>query len=178
MMVSLDGYFEGPNHELDWHNVDHEFNEFAITQLENTGILLFGRNTYSLMAGYWPTKLAKKDDPEVAGLMNNMPKIVFSHTLKKAKWQNTRIAGEHIASEVHSLQVAPGKDVGIFGSNALAVSLVEKGILCELRVMVAPVILGRGTIFLNGLHQNLSLSLMATRKFNSGNVLLTYTINR
>ncbi len=78
MMVSLDGFFERPNGELDWHNVDEEFNEFANEQLNSVDVLLFGRRTYELMANYWPTASAMRDDPIIAEEMNAMPKIVFS----------------------------------------------------------------------------------------------------
>ncbi len=85
VMVSLDGFFEGPNREIDWHNVDEEFNEFAINQLNDVDTLLFGRVTYQLMASYWPTQSAKESDPIVADKMNNLPKIVFSKTLDQAQ---------------------------------------------------------------------------------------------
>ena len=77
MMVSLDGFFEGPDHELDWHNVDAEFNEFAAEQLNEVDTLLFGWKTYELMAGYWPTELAKQDSPVIAEKMNSLPKLFF-----------------------------------------------------------------------------------------------------
>src|SRR5205085_11643140 len=89
MMVTLDGFFEGPNQEIDWHNVDEEFNEFAIDQLDDVDTLLFGRVTYQLMASYWPTQSAKENDPIVADKMNTVPKIVFSKTLDKAEWNNS-----------------------------------------------------------------------------------------
>ena len=69
-MMTLDGFFEGPNHDISWHNVDKEFNDFAIAQLSETGTLMFGRVTYELMASYWPAQEAIKDDPIVAGIMN------------------------------------------------------------------------------------------------------------
>ncbi len=99
-LITLDGFFEGPNRELDWHNVDGEFNEFAIEQLNNSGLLLFGRVTYELMASYWPTELALKDDPIVADMMNSIPKIVFSRTLKKADWNNTRLIKDNVREEL------------------------------------------------------------------------------
>ncbi len=71
-LISLDGYFEGPDKDIDWHNVDEEFNEFAIQQTGEFGVLLFGRVTYELMASYWPTEAAKRDDPIVTGLMNSL----------------------------------------------------------------------------------------------------------
>jgi len=81
MLTSLDGYFEGLNRELDWHNVDEEFNEFSIEQLNSVDILLFGRVTYEMMASFWPTPRAIETNPIVAVKMNSKPKIVFSRTL-------------------------------------------------------------------------------------------------
>ncbi len=82
-MVTLDGFFEGPNHEIDWHHVDEEFNQFAVEQTSAVDALLFGRVTYQLMASYWPTSIAVQNDPIVADLMNRLPKLVFSRTLEK-----------------------------------------------------------------------------------------------
>jgi dihydrofolate reductase len=93
-MVSLDGYFEGTNRDINWHVVDDEFNEFALDQLNTLDVLLFGRVTYGLMASYWPTSEALTNDPIIAGKMNTTPKIVFSKTLEKAEWNNTRLIKE------------------------------------------------------------------------------------
>ena len=90
-LLTLDGFFEGPNREIDWHNVDEEFNEFAIQQLQTADAILFGRVTYQMMASFWPTSEARRDDPVVAGLMNNIPKYVFSNTLNSVDWQNTTL---------------------------------------------------------------------------------------
>ena len=90
-MISLDGYFEGSSREIDWHNVDDEFNDFAAQQLDSVDILLFGRITYELMAGYWPAPEVIKSDPLISKKINSKAKIVFSRTLEKAEWNNTRI---------------------------------------------------------------------------------------
>ena len=97
MMTTLDGFFAGPNGEIDWHVVDEEFNEFANDQLNSVDVLLFGRVTYELMASYWPTASATTDDPIIADKMNTLPKIVFSGTLEKVEWHNTRLVKENIA---------------------------------------------------------------------------------
>src|ERR1700722_10235362 len=91
MMTSADGFFEGPNHELNWHNVDEEFLTFAAQQLREADMLLFGKRTYDMMAAYWPTEEVIKNDPVVASLMNSMPKLVFSKTTDSADWNNTRL---------------------------------------------------------------------------------------
>src|SRR5260370_25415435 len=95
MMVSLDGYFEGENHDLSWHNVDAEFNEYAIEQTKNVDTLLFGRRTYELMRDFWSTEHVRKTDPIVAKLMNETPKFVFSKKLKKVEetkyWKHVKL---------------------------------------------------------------------------------------
>ena len=119
-LMSLDGFFEGPGHNLDWHQVDDEFNDFAIQQLQASDLIVFGRVTYSMMAEYWPTSQAIEDDLEVAKLMNETPKIVFSRTLSLAPWQNTRLVSSDPAQELRRLKQLPGKDIAIFGSAELA----------------------------------------------------------
>jgi dihydrofolate reductase len=174
MMVTLDGFFEGPNHDIDWHNVDEEFNEFAIQQLDDVDTLLFGRVTYEGMASYWPTQFAKENDPVVADKMNTVPKIVFSRTLDKAEWTNSRLVKEHIAEEVSKLKQQQGRDLAIFGSSDLAVSLLQMGLIDELRIMVNPVVLGNGKRLFAGIDEKLNLKLLKTQTFRSGNVLLYY----
>jgi dihydrofolate reductase len=106
-LISLDGFFEGPNKEIDWHNVDDEFNKFANEFLDSVDLLLFGRITYELMASYWPTENAIKDDPMVANRMNSISKIVFSKTLDKAEWINTKLIKENVVDEILKLKQLP-----------------------------------------------------------------------
>ncbi len=174
MMVTLDGFFEGPNGEIDWHVVDEEFNEFAINQLNSVDVLLFGRVTYELMASYWPTPAATANDPIVADKMNSLSKIVFSKTLEKVEWQNTRLVKENVAEEIAKLKQQPGKDLIIFGSSDLAVTFIQDGLLDEFRIMVNPVVLGNGKPLFKGIKDKLDLKLLKTRPFSSGNVLLYY----
>ena len=173
-MVTLDGYFEGPQQDISWHNVDEEFNEFAVEKLSTIDTILFGRVTYKGMASYWPTPLAIEDDPEVAAQMNGIPKIVISRTLDKAEWNNTRLIKDHVAEEINRLKQGAGKDLAIFGSSNLSVSLLQMGLVDEFRIMLNPVVLGAGTPLFKGVIQPLKLKLIKTRTFDSGNVLLYY----
>jgi len=173
-MTTLDGFFEGPNQDISWHNVDAEFNEFAIDQLKQVDTLLFGRVTYQGMASYWPTELAISDDPVVAGLMNSLPKIVFSRSLQKAEWSYTSLVNSNVAEEVSKLKQQPGKEIAIFGSSDLAVTLAESGLIDEYRIIINPVFLGKGTPLLKGITDKLNLQLLKSRTFKSGNVLLYY----
>jgi dihydrofolate reductase len=174
MMVSLDGYYEGLKREIDWHNVDNEFNEFAISFLNSLDFLIFGRITYELMASYWPTPDALTDDPIVAERMNNLRKIVISRTLDKAEWNNTRLIRENITEELVKLKQQKGKDIAIFGSSDLAVSLIKANLIDEYRIMINPIVLGNGKTLFKGISDRLKLKLSKSKTFNSGNVMLYY----
>ena len=175
MMVSLDGHFEGPGHDLGWHNVDDEFNALAVEQLDEADTLLFGRTTYDMMACFWPTEAGKKADPETATRMNKLPKIVFSHQNLKLKWENTRLVmANRLTDELTKLKNQSGKDLLALGSSSLCVTLLELGLLDELRLMVNPIILGTGTPLFSGLQEPARLALTKDRRFTSGNILFTY----
>jgi dihydrofolate reductase len=174
MAVTLDGYTEGPNGEFDWPNVDDEFNEFAISQLNDIDTLLFGRVTYEGMASYWPTPAAIEDDPAITDMMNSVPKVVFSTTLDRAEWENTTLVRGNVADEISKLKQQPGKDLAVFGSSDFTVSLLEQGLVDELRVMVNPILLGAGKSLFTGLANRVPLKLQTTTTFSSGNVLLSY----
>ena len=124
-MVTLDGFFEGPNGEIDWHNADNqEFNDFAIEQMSSIDTILFGRRTYQMMASYWPTEIAVQSDPIVADLMNRFSKVVFSRTLETVDWNNTRLIHENAGQEIRTMKRQPGKDLAIFGSAELIYRLM------------------------------------------------------
>ncbi len=174
MLTSLDGFYQGPNGEIDWHIVDEEFNAEAIDFLSSVDALLFGRVTYQLMASYWPTKDALTDDPIIAAKMNSLSKVVFSRTLETVEWQNTRLVKADAASEVARLKQQPGKDLAIFGSSDLALTLIPHGLIDDYRIIISPVVLGDGKPLFKGIGERLHLKLVRTRAMGSGNVLLYY----
>lgn len=180
MMVSLDGFFEGENHDLSWHNVDAEFNTFAAKQLHEVDTILFGRRTYQLMESFWPSGQGLQGDPVVANLMNNTEKIVFSKTLESVHetdvWKHVRLVKENVKEEIERLKNTTGKDIAVLGSSNLCVTLLELGILDEIRLMVNPVVLGKGTPLFHGIQQKYTFSLQESRQFANGNILLTYIV--
>jgi dihydrofolate reductase len=173
-MMTVDGFFEGPDKEIDWHNVDNEFNDFAIEQLDHASFLIFGRLTYELMVSYWPTPSALSDDPVVAGKMNSIPKIVYSKTLDRTDWNNTRLIKEVVDEECKKLKEQNDQDIFIFGSANLATTFRNLDLIDEYRIMVNPVILGQGNTLFKPSSERLKLKLIKTRSFISGNVLLYY----
>jgi len=176
-MVTLDGFFEGANHNISWHNVDAEFNEFAIAQLNEIGTLLFGRVTYQMMASYWPTSDAVKNDPVVADLINRMPKILISKTMTTAEWNNTKLIKDQLADEISKLKKRSEQNLAIFGSANLMSALMGMDLIDEHRVMINPVVLGAGTPLFQT-KDKLNLKLSRTRTFGNGNVLLCYEPDR
>jgi dihydrofolate reductase len=177
-LVTLDGFFEGPDHDINWHNVDDEFNEFAIEQTSSLGTLLFGRVTYQMMEAFWPTPMAIQTDPIVAGLMNGLPKVVFSRSLEKAEWNNTRLIKDHIAEEVTALKQQTGKDMAVFGSADLLTTLIQMDLVDEHRLLVNPIVLGSGSPIFKNVKNSFKLKLIKTRVFQNGNILLCYTPDR
>ncbi len=173
-LVSLDGYFEGLKRDISWHNVDAEFNEYAVEMLNSVDTLLFGRVTYELMASYWPTPDVMKNDPIVAERMNSLPKIVFSRTLDKVEWQNTRLVKDNIEDEIKNMKKQPGKDIALLGSGSIMSEFAQHGLIDEYRIMVNPVVLGSGNPLFKGIKDRLHLKLLKTRTFRNGNVLLYY----
>lgn len=178
MMVSVDGYFEGPNHDLSWHNVDKEFSTFVHGQNTDAFVdtILLGHRTYDLMAGFWPTEQGKKGDGETARFMNETQKIVATRTSFTAEWGPTTVVGGDAVAEIATLKAAPGKDMIMLGSNELCVSLMEHGLVDEFRLMVNPVALGAGTPLFAGLSKRVALARTSTREFDSGNVLNCYRL--
>lgn len=175
-LMSLDGYFEGEKQDISWHNVDNEFNEFAIEQLESAGGLIFGRETYELMANFWPSPEAIKNDPVVAGWMKKLPKFTFSKTLPDVAWENTTLISGDAVQEMMRLKQQPGKVLFIFGSADLADTFFHYGLIDEIRVLINPLILGSGTPLFKPQPRNKKLHLAGARTFQNGNVLLTYRL--
>jgi len=173
-MVTVDGFFAGPNGEVEWHNVDAEFNDYANEMLNSADTILFGRVTYQLLADYWPSPQAIKDDSIIANKMNNLPKIVFSKTLPSVEWQNTRLVKENIAGEISELKQQPGKDMVIFGSGSIVSAFMQFGLIDEYRIIVNPVVLGNGIPLFRNIKSRINLKLLKTKSFGSGNVILYY----
>ncbi|MEP6597699.1 MAG: dihydrofolate reductase family protein [Ginsengibacter sp.] len=171
-LVSLDGYFEGLNKELDWFVVDEEFFEYARNQLKEADTILFGRVTYEMMASYWPN--ATNNDSVITDKMNSLPKIVFSKTLSKVEWNNSSLIKENVPEEINRLKQSSGKDMVIFGSGSLVLSLTQLALIDEYRIIVNPVILGNGNPLFKGIHEKLNLRLLRTKTLNSGVVILYY----
>lgn len=176
MSVSLDGYIEGPNREIDWHLVDEELHWHLNSELRRMGAFVSGRVTYELMADFWPTA---DTDPastepmvEFAQIWRDMPKIVFSRTLERADW-NTTVIRELVPQQVMDLKEQPGGDLVLSGAD-LAAAFLRHDLIDEFRLYVHPVVIGRGKPLFPQSDAKIDLRLTETRAFGNGVVLLHY----
>ena len=175
LFTSLDGYFKDVNDGISWHRHGEEEAEFSAESSGLGGVLLFGRRTFEMMRSFWPTPQAYEMYPEVAVNMNNAEKIVFSNTLQDPGWEHSRVVTGLIA-EMKRLRQLPGKDMTLLGSGSILTQLANEGLLDELRVMIDPVALGKGTSIFNGLDRHVQLTLTGSRVFSSGVILLNYDV--
>jgi len=175
--VTVDGFFAGLNGEIDWHNYDVEMSAYSMEQMRSLGALIFGHTTYDLMHSYWPTPEGIKSEPVVAGIMNGIPKIVFSKTLPEVKdgavWKNVKILREIKTADILELKKQGGGDVAIFGSGTIVQQFADLGLIDEYRLIINPLILGNGKSLFKDV-KKMNLKLIKTKVFENGNVLLCY----
>jgi dihydrofolate reductase len=134
LMVTLDGYHQTTDGDLSWHNVDEEFNEFAAAQIDQADTLLFGRKTYEGMAEFWQSPVTLKVDAGMSERMNRYHKIVVSRSLASAEWAPSALIRDDPPAQLTKLKEQPGKDIILLGSSSLAASLLDGGVLDELRI--------------------------------------------
>ena len=177
MMTSVDGFIEGPNRELDWTVESPDFNAYCDDMLDHTDTMLFGRVSYEMMVAYWPAAEAKPKDAferQFAPKMNARPKVVISRSLERAEWNNTRVVKRNVLEEVQALKQRASKDCFVFGGAGVISTLRRLGLVDEYRVIVHPVVLGRGTPLFTDVGERLSLQPIRSQRFDSGVVALYY----
>jgi dihydrofolate reductase len=175
--ISLDGYFTDANSDMSFaHNAtpDAEFDAFTSGNASSGGVLLFGRVTYELMASFWPTPAAAESMPIVAKHMNDLPKVVFSRTMDKASWKNTKLVKDNISGEMQKMKQESGHDMVIMGSGSIVSQLAQSGLIDEYQFIMVPVALGKGRTLFEGMKEKLPMKLTKTRNFKNGNILMCY----
>jgi len=173
--VSLDGYFTDGNAAMSWaHDHDPGWNKFMASNASGDAELVFGRKTYEMMARFWPSKEAAHAMPEVARGMNRMRKTVFSHSLKAAEWENSRVAPGDLATEIRAMKREPGPGLLILGSGEIVAQLTQAGLIDAFQIVVVPIVVGRGRTMFEGVTGQPRLRLTQTRAFSNGNVVCWY----
>jgi dihydrofolate reductase len=174
--VTVDGYFTDKNNDMSWAHAqsDPEWDEFVADNAKSGGELMFGRVTYQMMESFWPTPAAAKSFPEVAEGMNTAPKVVFSRTMDKASWNNTRLLKGDLIEEVKNLKKESGDHLVMMGSGSIIAQLAPAGLIDEYQMVVNPLVLGDGRTMFEGVKEKIKLTLTDSRTFKNGNVLLSY----
>ena len=174
-MVSVDGFFVDSEGDMRWaHKNDAEWNAFTSGNASGSGVLVFGRITYELMASYWPTPMALQNSPVVAKGMNEMPKIVFSRTLDKASWSNTKLIKGDLAAEVRKLKQESGPDMVILGSGSIVSQLTQDNLIDEYQLALSPIVLGKVRTLFEGVQAKMNLKRTNSRTFGNGTVFVCY----
>jgi dihydrofolate reductase len=175
--ISLDGYFADANNDMSFAKrdaEDPEFDAFVAQNASGEGILVFGRVTYEMMAGFWPSPAAAQMMPDVAQGMNARTKIVFSKTLREASWSNSMLVRNDAVEYIQKLKQEPGPDLAVLGSGQIVTQLAQAGLVDEYQFVIVPVVLGSGRTLFENVTQPLSLRLTHTRSFRNGNLFVSY----
>ena len=170
--VTLDGFCDHTAGIAD-DEIHQHYNEL----LRNAGALLYGRITFQLMESYWPAIVEKptgnKPIDEFAVLIDNIPKIVFSRTLKNVDWKNSELKKELIKEDILELKQQEGKDI-FAGSPGLIATFTQLGLIDEYQICVQPIILGKGLQLFKNINDRKNLKLLKTKIFRNGSITLYY----
>jgi len=178
--ASLDGFVEGPNGPMDigWVSYDADLEKHAKDILSTADTVIWGRGTYQMMYGYWPTipsnPSASQHERDHAEWIEKTTKVVFSTTLESAEWNNSILVKDHVVEEIKSLKQQPGKDMVILGSPRLAHYLMQHGVIDEYKITVSPVLVGSGLPLFQGIQEKTQLKLIESKSFDSGALGLHY----
>ncbi len=184
MHISLDGFVAGPNGEMNWIKVDEEIFDHIGKRIGTTDTALYGRTTYEMMEGYWPTAGdapgASKHDREHAAWYKKAHKIVLSKTMKDASRANTTIISDNLADSINEIKQARngGSEILLFGSPTATHELMQQGLIDGYWLFVNPVVLGQGIPLFTDIKDKIKLNLLTTRPFTSGVVELNYIVGQ
>lgn len=182
MHISLDGFVSGPNGEMDWIKVDEELFNYVEKRISEGDAALYGRTTYQMMEGYWPTAGdkpgASRHDIEHSKWYKKIRKIVLSTTLKDTGLTNTQIIADRVPEQINALKQQEGKEILVFGSPRATHALIQENLIDGYWLFVNPVILGNGVPLFTNIKNKTKLKLVNTQQFTSGVTELNYLVDR
>jgi len=182
MHISLDGFVARPGGEMDWIKVDEEIFSYVGKRISEGDTAFYGRVTYKMMEGYWPTAgdkpTASKHDIEHAKWYKKVHKVVLSTTMEDTGLTNTTIISENLSGRINEIKQQPGKDILLFGSPSATHSLIQLNLIDGYWLFVNPIILGQGIPLFVDIKNKTKLKLLNTRQFASGVTELNYTVDK
>ena len=180
--MTLDGFVAGQNGEMDWINFDDEMFDLVGKMTDEADTALYGRVTYEMMNGYWPTAgnqpNASKHDIKHSRWYNQSLKVVISTTISEGGLEKTKIIGENFADNIKKLKDKSGKNIMVFGSTTTTHSLFKEGLIDELWLFINPIIIGQGIPLFKGIKDTIKLTLLESKHFSCGVVGLHYSKKR
>ena len=181
MQITIDGFVAGSSDEMDWvvFDWDDDLKNYVDEITKPVDCIILGRK---LAQGFIPSWTSRIADPETADAfankMVNTPKIVFSKTLENIQWQNTQLVKGNSVQEINQLKRQPGKDIIVYGGGSFVSFLIMEGLIDEYNLFVNPVALGKGMTIFKDLEDKLNLTLVKSKPFDCGIVLLCYEPKR
>lgn len=178
VQISVDGFIAGPNGEMDWitWNSTEDFIDYVINLTDTADTMLLGRKLAEGFIPYWTDITTRPEDPQYsfARKMVDMPKIVFSKTLDKSEWDNTKLDKGDLVTEINKIKNRDGKDIIVYGGASFVSSLVKAKLIDEYHLFVNPCVIGKGLAIFNTIEENQRLTLIKTTPLKNGIVVLYY----
>jgi dihydrofolate reductase len=182
VQMSVDGCIAGPNGEMDWMVglLDDEFIKYQYKLTEPVDTILLGRKMTDVFISYWSNVMNKPDDPwyAFAKKMIETPKVVFTKTVNKSRWINTDIATGDLIEEVSKIKSQNGMDIVVYGGASFDSSLIKEKLIDEFYLFINPVAIGNGMTIFKDLNEIQKYTLIESKAFECGIVLLRYEAKR
>lgn len=184
MHISLDGFVAGPNGEMNWIKVDQDIFDHVGKRISEGDTSLYGRKTFEMMEGYWPTAADKpgatKHDIEHSKWYSKVHKVVLSKTLKPEGLSNTTVISDNLSDRINEIKQSPSggnQDILLFGSPTATHSLMQQNLIDGYWLFVNPIILGQGIPLFVDIKEKIKLKLLTTRSFTCGVTELNYIVD-
>ncbi|MDN5846499.1 MAG: dihydrofolate reductase family protein [Candidatus Nitrosocosmicus sp.] len=178
--ISVDGCIAGPNNEMDWLICEDDCMKCIDDIAESVDTIIMGRKMVDEFISHWSSRMNKSDDPwnAFAKKMIEIPKIVFTKTLTKSNWINTEIAKGDLKDEITKLKDQDGEDILVYGGASFDSSLIKEKLVDEFYLLVVPIVFGKGKTIFKDLKEIQKLTLIESKVFDGGLVLLHYEVKK
>lgn len=170
--ITLDGYYKNTSNDTSWHHHSEDASLFSEESLSSGNTLLFGRKTYEMMAGFWPTAMAYELYPAVAEGMNEANKLVVLNSLSQTDWENSKLLSTNWLEDIKTYKI--NTNITLLGSGSVLKQLAESQLIDQFQFLIDPIAIGKGTSIFKDIVTPISFELEDTRIFKDGSILITY----
>lgn len=174
--ITLDGYYKNAFDNTSWHQHSEEAAKFSEESLASGNTLLFGRKTYEMMAGFWPSPMAKELFPKVAESMNQADKLVISNSLSQTNWENSQLLPNDWLEEIEKRK--ENTNITLLGSGSILKQLAEADLIDQFQFLIDPIVIGNGSSIFKDIMNPIHFNLLDSKIFRDGSILITYSKNQ